>query len=331
MDTSSSAAPLGWTTFLERQSREPDWEHSFVARNFLLEERLTDQRWESYAASGARQHHATRQEWQKAHHRYLEERIWRANSSSTLPRTLDPSDSDQCPETYAFAASFFEYDGSLHLIRIEDVASFALLIKRSPSDVLAAARDWLSAPGSAEAEVWRDFVADRNSRSMIRPTFAVLLEEIEGVFEQTDWPDRVRDLLGLLHFNPGTVGRDIDILVFRYPVNSVTKLQGAPANERPLAPPTALDMRFSAAFCPGPKGFDTGFVIDLSGGGASPRREIVHPTSPDEPGHLWRTGTITKPVPLGDVPVARALHLAALQRETGRTDFGQNTDQDLLS
>ena len=331
MGTSSTADASGWTTFLERQSREPDWEHSFTARNFRLEERLTDRRWESYAAYDARRHHATRDEWQAAHDRYLKERIWRSHFSSTLPRTLDPSDPDRCPETYESGASFFEYDGALHLIRIEDVASFALLIKKSPSEVLAAARDWLSAPASAGAEAWRDYVADRNARSTIRPTFAALLEEIEGVFEQTDWPDRVRDLLGLLHFNPGTVGRNIDILVFRYPVNSVTKLQGAPANERPLAPPTVLDMRFSAAFCPGPKGFDTGFVIDLSGGGASPRREVVHPTSPYEPSHLWKTGTITKSVPLGDVPVARGLHLLALQRETGRTDFGQKTDQDLLT
>ena len=217
------------------------------------------------------------------------------------------------------------------MIRIEQVASFAGVVKQSPTDVVAAARNWLSAPHSPEAEVWRDLVSDRNSRSKIRPTFAALLEDIETIFDEPNWPAKIRDVLGLLHLNPGAVGRNIDILIFRYPVSSVTKLRGALPNERPLAPPTVLDMPFSAAFCPGPIGFNCGFVIDLSCKGNSPRCEIVHPTNPYEPGHLWKMGTITKPVILADVPVARAFHLGALHKETGRSDFARNTDPDLLT
>jgi len=276
------------------------------------------------------QHHPTHGEWLGSHSRYLADKISRSHLSSTLPTTIDPADPDRCPETFAVGTSFFEYDGSLHLIRIEDVGSFARLIRKSPADVMAAATQWLSAPHSPDAEVWRDFVADRNSLSAIRPMFAALLEDVEKVFDAPGWPDKIRDVLGLLHLNPGATGGNIDILVFRYPVNSVIKLRGTLPDDRPLAPPTVLDMPFSTAFCPGPKGLNCGFVIDLSCGGNSPRREVIHPTSPYEAAHLWKMGTITKSVLLTDVPMARALHQAALRDETGRTDFARKTDPDLI-
>ena len=89
-------------------------------------------------------------------------------------------------------------------------------------------------------------------------------------------------------------------------------------------------MTFSAAFCPAPAGTDTGFAIDLSGDQPGSRREVIHPTAPWKAQHLWRAGSITGSVNLGNVPTARGMHIDAVRKASGRPDFAEATDQDLL-
>jgi hypothetical protein len=98
---------------------------------------------------------------------------------------------------------------------------------------------------------------------------------------------------------------------------------------RPLAIPTVLDGRFSAAFCPAPKGEQFGHVVDLSARLESPARELVHPFFQLKVDQLFRVGYIRRPIP-HDLGEARAAHILYLREQCERPDYATDTDNDIL-
>jgi hypothetical protein len=164
----------------------------------------------------------------------------------------------------------------------------------------------------------------------------VFLEDVEGLFGATPqddppgWADDLRDSLGLFHYDPGGRNGALDILVFRFPVAAVPKLKGLGRDRKPLVPPTVLDNRPSSAFFPAPRASLTGHVIDLSGRSQSLRREVLHPSVAFEAKHLFRIGTVVRPVDPATLPVARGLHISMVRQASGRSDYAAGTDGDLL-
>jgi hypothetical protein len=166
--------------------------------------------------------------------------------------------------------------------------------------------------------------------SQDRPTFAAFAIDLEDVFGDTpaedppDWPDRLRDILGLQHYDPVQWGEQ-PIAVFQYPIKRLRRAKGRTGNL--VGMPTVLDGSFNPAFCPPPRGQEHGFAVDLSGG-VEPVREVVHPTPRYLPEDLIRTGTI-RAAP-GVLKDARAFHLTALREKCGRPDYAAATDFDIL-
>ena len=60
------------------------------------------------------------------------------------------------------------------------------------------------------------------------------------------------------------------------------------------------------------------------------RREVLHPRFAFRASHLWRLGTVTRGVDRSQLPDARALHLLTVRDESGRTDYADGTDKDIL-
>jgi hypothetical protein len=200
----------------------------------------------------------------------------------------------------------------------------------SPSELQAAADQWLQSQGSGPKEHLEDLLLSFAKRAEIRPSFAAFYEDVANVFESgNEWADELRDCLGLAHLDPAARGREITIVVFRYPVSAVAKMRGLDNTMRPLARPTVLDGRFSSAFCPAPRFAVCGYVIDLSGKTGVVRREIVHPTIAYRAGHLWRLGTVRRRVEWDSLATARGLHLIGVRELTQRLDYGIDTDRDL--
>ena len=165
----------------------------------------------------------------------------------------------------------------------------------------------------------------------IRPTFAALYEDVETILGgSSGWEDRLRDALGLAHCDPGQRGPVIEILVFRYPVSVVPRLRGLDDAHRPLAVPTVLENRFSAAFCPAPQGNASGYVVDLSGSATPVRREVVHPPVAFRAEHLSKLGTVRAAVDSVLLGTARGLHLVAVREIAGLAEYASDTDRDLL-
>ena len=100
-------------------------------------------------------------------------------------------------------------------------------------------------------------------RLQARPVYAGFHEHFANFLGATPaqdkpgWADELKDLLDFYHLVAGT-----RIVVFRYRVQDIPKVKGAP-NDRSLTAPTVLDQDYSEAFCPSPGNADCGHAVDL--------------------------------------------------------------------
>jgi hypothetical protein len=330
-----------WGRFLRRLAPDLTQSHALVARNFLLDEGVVPRRAESYRAKGAMADHGTVERWSRVHESYLAEHVFRPPPGGGLPATVDPADEDSCPETFRSIdpdSLFLSTDSKVHLVRVERLRAVAERAGELPERLKSLAQEVVTS-GTPEARRTLDsLLAVWEKNAEVRPTFAAFLEDIASFGDDADavppgWADDLRDALGLAHLDPGdrTSGGALDILVFRYPVADVPSLTGHARVSRPLVPPTVLDGRHSPAFCPAPHASLTGHVIDLGARTKSPRREVLHPSAPFRAKHLWRVGTIVRPVDFGNLATARGVHLLLVRTASGRADYAQSTDGDLLA
>lgn len=332
----------GWMGFLARIGSDPTNQNAFVARNFLLDEGVVQQRFESYRGAAAMADHGTVETWKKAHKAYLRNCVFRQPLGPGLPGRLDPEDEVSCPETFRWldgSPQFLASDRGIHLVRVEQLEFIADYGEEDAGRVKVWAEELVrSRDGLASRELDR-VLATWAKRIEVRPVFAGYLRDVEDLFrdrpeaDPPGWADSLRDCPGLAHLDPGEQHRKFDVLVFRYPVSDLPTLAGAPQESSLLVPPTVLDMRHSRAFLPAPRGCLTGHVVDLAGngGGSEPRREVLHPAVAFKAKHLWRLGTIERPVDWNLLPVARALHIDLVRRASSRLDYAEDTDGDLFS
>jgi hypothetical protein len=312
----------------------------FVARNFLLDENVAPERQSSYHAAGAMKHHAAFKDWQEIHNEdYLHSQVFLRKLRPQIPTLIDPADLENCPETFRQRSSFRTFgasDAGLELIRVERVERMAHHpISMTADKLLQAAHDFLTNRSSvshkqdldAALEEWQSF-------RDLRPVWSGYWIDVKEIFEPNlgydpeDWPNELRDCLGLCHLDPfARPGVEINIEVFRYRVGELPGLQGE-RTLRPLAVPTVLDGQFGEAFCPAPNGQACGYVVYLGSAPYRPRREILHPAIQFGAEHLYKVGKITRPVP-ADLSAARREHLSWVRGETGRSDYSVNMDGDL--
>lgn len=311
-----------------------------MARNFLLDEGVIAERVESYRSAGCLTDHGGTRDWIQRHELYLQQEVFCPHRPPTgAPGLVRPDNRELCPETFRHvdpASPFLTTDPNWHLLRVVELdfvarnRSFtAAWLKETARAVVrkTAAPDDVDRLDRALAE-WAEHID-------LRPVFATLYADVSGLFGKTPdedvpgWADTLRDWLGLAHLNPVRRTTGIDVLVFLYPVSQVPNLKGTPRGTKPLTPPTVLDGRPSSAFCPAPRGNLTGHTVNLANEVVDPRREVVHPGLDFRARDLWRVGTVTRPVDLGLLPEARALHLLAVREASGRLDYAAGTDGDL--
>lgn len=311
----------------------------FEARNFLLDEGLSEVRAHSYT-SYASNPLTESGHWMQCHQTYLEEQVFLAQPTNGIPKDLDPARTDRCPETFRTTENFRAFgqaSKTLYLLRV--VASRPIAKEAQiPEELLLsiarsvmAARDKDAVDGEA-GEQLQAFLDLWNRTCDLRPTYVSFHADHEELLRERgrkhpDWPNRLRDRLGLYHLDPGSRGGPLHVLVFRYQVSKVPK-QREWKSGYPLAVPTVLDMKPSRAFCPAPANDSYGRVVDLGGAGLEPAREVLHPFRALVARELYLVGEVTEPVP-ADVWPARRKHLLKLREMSGREDYAALTDPEL--
>lgn len=331
-----SSTDVAMATFLGRIGQDKTTSSAFVARNFLLDEGILTERLESYRRAGVVADHGTIDAWGKRHHAYLLGQVFLVGDGSGPPVHVDPTDVDECPETFRFAvnsSSYASVDERLDLIRVVDLKSVARRARMDPGKLrlLVDAVLAKTASGSERAELEAGLGTWAASLDL-RPVFAAFLEDFRDLFgddpskDAANWADAIRDRLGLAHHDAAT--EPIEILVFRYPVRLVPKLRSS--GLRPIVPPTVLDGSHSEAFCPAPKGTLTGHTVDLDiSSELRARREVLHPAVALGLDHVFRVGTICKATDRSLLPLARHAHLDQVRNDSGRSDYARMTDGDL--
>lgn len=331
---------LGFAGFLGRIGADPRAEKALAARNFLLDEGFGTERRESYRAAGLLIDHGDLKDWVQRHGLYLENEVFCPHRPPTgAPRLLVADNRELCPETFRHvdpSSPFLTTDAGWHLLRAVELDFVARkggldaswLKERARAVVQKTATDDETAELDGALAEWEEQID-------LRPMFAALYADVDSLFGATPaedapgWADTLRDWLGLAHLSPAKRRKEIDILVFRYPVKQVPDLKGTPRGSKPLVPPTVLDGSLSSAFCPAPRRSLTGHTVNLANEVVDPRREVVHPSLDFRARHLWRVGTVTRPVDLDLLPEARGLHLLGVRDAAGRPDYASGTDGDL--
>ena len=308
----------------------------FVARNFLLDEGIGSLRAHIYAEYVDGTPPYTNDAWRLNHRGYLDDHVF-------VPREKNASDglAHQAANPASVAETFrdptaFERFGQanakLPLIRVVEARHIAsrggiseVELEKLISAVVGGAGqnsdEWKQL--AAVLSRWQDMLKARPVYAGFHEYFADFLGATPAD-DKPGWADELRDLLGLYHLVAGT-----RVVVFRYLVEEIPKPKGRP-DLRPLTAPTVLDQDHSEAFCPSPQNARCGHAVDLRGRGRDkPAEEILHPWIRLQPRHLFRVGTITRPVP-ATLDDARGTHLLAVRDLANRPDYAAQTDADLF-
>lgn len=306
---------------LRAESSGPN-DDAFVARNFLLDEYVSKDRAESYLAGLLDPLPWSAGQWGDCHQRNLVKEVG-------FGTVGNPNDPTTWPRTFQEPRQVHELahgDSRLLLIHVVEVGSLVTRLRGTSPPTLI---DLGNASLAGDRSAGRLLQAHLNRwyrTTDQRPVFAAIWERVSHLFGRKDWPDNLRDELGLAFIDPGTRRTSIPIFVFRYPIRRARTINPA-SDTRPIAIPTVLDGRWYPAFCPVPTESLEGHPVNLA---ANPSGfgELLHLRTEPHVQDLYAVGQVTEPVePLGN---ARAAHLQWIQAAYRRNDFGTNTDADLL-
>ena len=135
-----------------------------------------------------------------------------------------------------------------------------------------------------------------------RPFYATFWGDVASALSSgTNWPDELRDRLGLVHYDPATYrSGSIRVALFKYAIARVPESKsGGPL----LVRPTVLDGSINYALYTAAPRSGVGQAVDLAARPRAPWREVVHPAITFEVGDVWAVGEISGPL---TTPMAKA-------------------------
>jgi len=150
-------------------------------------------------------------------------------------------------------------------------------------------------------------------------SFAAFKDQLLDEITSENWPDRLRDRLGLAHLDPA--GGPIPVALMEYEVEDV--INGTVGSPRFCAP-TALDGTPYCQFVPTPRELPFGSPMALYPVQSDEDlvAEILHPRLTYLRGHMVKLGLITSRTASVDFVRLRNNHIWALRLATLREDFG---------
>jgi len=158
-----------------------------------------------------------------------------------------------------------------------------------------------------------------------RPAFVAFKSEVQADLAEADWLLRLRNRMGLGHYDPAAGQRQAFGLMEYLVKDVLSEWQPLAARgaERAFAYPTVLDGNgVSPYFFPGPRELPSSFAVNLGDPGRNAIRELLHVRITYRPHHLVRVGELAGPLPPVKLAAARDAHLAMLRNHAGRGDFG---------
>jgi hypothetical protein len=276
-----------------------------VAENFILEERLSEFREDSYDQFLTSPRDFG--DWSFNHENYVGNKIKLLHGRGDPETFTDMNRLNWLPDL----------EPNQMLIRVENLEQLVEVIRYNVD--LTQLNDYFSNyienKDRDSADVIKDFLFHCNRFRDLRPAFVGFWGEVQDLLDKnvTDWANRLRDRFGLGHLDPFN-GKPIPVLVFRYRVSDVIQF-AKPQNQNFAAIPTVLDSSLSPYFCPTPQGLKEGQTLDLSPGTANDyalNLEILHCYIDYKIDYIYRVGWITE-APGKTCEQARRIHFEYLK------------------
>ena len=168
------------------------------------------------------------------------------------------------------------------------------------------------------------FLEDWNDARDYRPAFAVWKDQVLGELAAPDWADRMRDRLGLAHYDP--TDEPIPVALMQYTVRDVTIEAASFGCSQAFTAPTVLDSGPWPYFFPAPKELPYGRAMPLTPMGSDEQllAEMLHFRLTYRRDHIVDLGLIRRRRPnVFSLKELRNHHLVALRLASDRYDFGE--------
>lgn len=326
-----------FSDFLRQTARNPDVSESAPAVNFLLDERVPDQRETGFLAKSPS---ATGSGW----------------NSNSLKSTfgnhfaahigVPANKAKRCDTFDAINQPNFlpDTEPNQDVVRLESVAGFYHLAQKAGFDSLeslvTALRDvianrgkqrdankkqselqiWLADNKQSQLQIWLE---ELNRQRDARPVFVTPFSEIESILHLPDWATQVRNMLGLAHLF-GEPNKPLPVVLMRY---SLSRAEQSSRNMKLngwVVTPTVLeagnDKGPSLAFSPFPKSAagsnGYGATVSLgSGDGLDFKPELLHFRFDYTLEDFWILGEIKDVIEEPLLLAARRRHFAILEAD----------------
>lgn len=285
-----------------------------IADNYLFEERVSAPRQQDYEDRLIAPL-AAMANWRTQHDKHHVVNRIKAGGDHFIPDTfLALNESAQLPDFHKKHV----------LVRVEDLSY--PLSKSTARITYAQLADAINRRKEPDAAATLElFIHDWNNARDNWPMFGSIYHgEVKEDADHADWPHRLRDRLGLDHYQ-GSAADRIPVALMCYPAQLV--LDEAKRDSRisaAFALPTALDGELNHVYFPTPAGHPYGATLNLSEPWqASLGTEILNLRIKYQPGHLLKVGEIVRPTGYRDLRGQRDKHLELLRQETGNSGFGQ--------
>lgn len=181
-------------------------------------------------------------------------------------------------------------------------------------------QELLDAKNSGNNAVLEDFIRKWNSARDHRPHFAAVFDDIKDELDYPDWPDRLRDRLGLAHYS--AISKSIPVALMVYRLGDLTRKPDPDVVK--MTSPTVLDSEPWPYFYPAPQGICYGRAMTLGTDHdeSALQAELLHPRGDYKVRHLFKLGEVTTPARTAPIEELRNHHLLCLRIATGKVDFG---------
>lgn len=314
--------------FLRNTARTVVFAEAAPASNFLLEERLPDQRERDYLGTSPGMP-ATG--WDVL--------SWLTNFGNHYSGNIAHTRSNAAKvATFAAAnqANHLPIESHQDVVRVESVASLhnlypgdfgspaelatelhALIESRQPGKA-----DTFSADRLSRLTTWLN---DLNAKRDARPPFAAPYGEVASLLSLSDWATRLRNELGLSHLG-GTTSKPLPVVLLRYNLSRAERAARMAKATAWAAVPTVVEAGNDRsgpfpAFFPFPQNkaansnpFGFGVTVDLSpNGGLNIHSELLHFRIDYELDDFFMIGDITDEISDAQLDAARRRHFGLLE------------------
>lgn len=314
------------SAILENMLVSTDLFHQARAENFLWDERGEGPRQAHYEdAIDQWLDEATYKRWLRVHQDYLAEHVTIENpitfqdvnvGAGLSPKVWSDMGEDQ------ILMRIECLDWAVNTIKLESLATLKsaleIFVSKKPTEMVSVA--------DAKAVLTKLCESLNTSPNAVRPRFAAFAQELDEEIAADDWPDRLRDRLGLAHY-PRNGAVRWPVALMAYTVKDVCEGVDQTAAPQLLTVPTPLDDMPYEIFHPAPKGMNFGRTLHLGDNGECDKlaSEVLHPRFNYAANHILKIGEISTPadVPPEKLAKLREWHIFCLRwHNEDRQDFG---------